>query len=240
MNILDTIVDYKRNEIKERKELYPIKLLEKSIFFKSPTVSLKQYLLRKDKFGIIAEIKRKSPSKDVINKYVDVEKTSIGYMQAGASALSILTDTNFFDGTNEDLTIARKFNYCPILRKDFILDEYQKLHEFAASLQLEVLIEVHNEEELKKIELENKIIGVNNRDLTTFTTNIQTSIDLSRFIPDNCVKVSESGISNPSTVLSLREVGFKGFLIGEHFMRSAAPELACKKFIEELSSNNVN
>src|SRR6185369_12238394 len=173
MNILEKIVEYKRKEVDERKSLYPVKLLEKSIYFSSPVVSLKKYLLREDKVGIIAEIKRKSPSKGMINQHVSIERTSIGYMQAGASALSILTDTEFFSGKNEDLTMARKFNYCPILRKDFIIDEYQiveaksigadailllanvlsaseikDLAKFAKSIGLEVLLELRDKGEL--------------------------------------------------------------------------------------------
>src|SRR4051812_48725049 len=119
MNILEKIIEHKRKEVEESKSLYPVKLLEKSIYFNSPVVSLKKYLLREDKVGIIAEIKRKSPSKGMINQHVSIERTSIGYMQAGASALSVLTDLEFFGGKNEDLMMARKFNYCPILRKDF-------------------------------------------------------------------------------------------------------------------------
>src|SRR5688572_19192414 len=174
MNILDQIIEYKRKEVSERKELYPVKFLEQSIYFGTQPVSLKKYIQREDKSGIIAEIKRKSPSKGVINPHVSVERTSIGYMQAGASALSVLTDKQFFGGSNEDLTIARKYNFCPILRKDFTIDEYQiveaksigadailliaavlssdqinKLTGFAHSLGLEVLLEVHDEEELK-------------------------------------------------------------------------------------------
>src|ERR1022692_2549821 len=115
MNILDKIISHKRKEVEELKSLYPVKLLEKSIFYNSPCISLKEYLLRHDKVGIIAEFKRKSPSKGIINKYAPVERTSIGYMQAGASALSVLTDSEFFGGKSEDLKTARKFNYCPIL-----------------------------------------------------------------------------------------------------------------------------
>ena len=169
MNILDQILAHKETEVAERKSLYPVKLLEKSIFFPTQPVSLKKYLLREDKSGIIAEIKRKSPSKGVINPHVSIERTSIGYMQAGASALSVLTDQKFFGGSNDDLMIARKFNYCPILRKDFVIDEYQiveaksigadailliaaalapeklaSLCAFAHTLKLEVLMEVHD------------------------------------------------------------------------------------------------
>ena len=125
MNILDQIIEHKRKETEERKSLYPVRLLEQSIYFGTKPVSLCHYIRRRDKSGIIAEIKRKSPSKGVINAYVSVERTSIGYMQAGASALSVLTDKQFFGGSNDDLTVARKFNFCPILRKDFTLDEYQ-------------------------------------------------------------------------------------------------------------------
>src|SRR5688572_22754861 len=127
MNILDQIIEYKRKEVSSRKELYPVKLLEQSIFFSSPTVSLKKYIQREDKTGIIAEFKRKSPSKGVINAYAPVERTTIGYMQAGASALSVLTDKHFFGGSNEDLSLVRKFNFCPIIRKDFTVEEYQIL-----------------------------------------------------------------------------------------------------------------
>src|SRR5215218_7938188 len=125
MNILDKTIAHKRKEVEETKSLYPVKLLEKSIYFKTTPVSLKTYLLKKNLSGIIAEFKRKSPSKGMINEYAPVERTSIGYMQAGASALSILTDTKYFGGKNSDLTKARQSNYCPILRKDFIVDEYQ-------------------------------------------------------------------------------------------------------------------
>src|SRR5688500_15119050 len=125
MNILDQIIAHKRKEVSDRKSLYPVKLLEQSIFFSSPTVSLKKYVQRKDKTGIIAEFKRKSPSKGIINAHASVERTTIGYMQAGASALSVLTDKQFFGGSNEDLVVVRKFNFCPIIRKDFTIDEYQ-------------------------------------------------------------------------------------------------------------------
>jgi len=125
MDILEKIIAFKEKEVAERKSLYPTKLLEKSIYFSSETVSLRNYLLREDKAGIIAEIKRKSPSKGMIHKNVSIEEISINYMQGGASAISVLTDAEFFGGKNEDLTIARKYNYCPILRKDFTIDEYQ-------------------------------------------------------------------------------------------------------------------
>jgi indole-3-glycerol phosphate synthase len=260
MNILEEIIAHKREEVERRKELYPVKLLEKSIHFDAPVVSLKKYLLREDKCGIIAEIKRRSPSKGVINPYVSIERTSIGYMQAGASALSVLTDEKYFGGSNDDLKLARKFNFCPILRKDFIVDEYQlieaksigadailliaaaldpdqikQLSRQAHKLGLEVLMEVHNQEELlNNIHDSVDIIGVNNRDLKTFTTDLETSVSLSDKIPAEYVKISESGIHDPEDIIYLKKSGFQGFLMGEHFMKQSRPEKACADFISRL------
>lgn len=267
MNILEKIIANKEKEVARRKELFPSKLLEESIYFPTPTISLKKYLLREDKHGIIAEIKRKSPSKGMINKHVSIEKTSIGYMQAGASALSVLTDTEFFGGKNEDLTIARKFNFCPILRKDFTIDEYQiieaksigadailliaaalepkklkSLASFAKKFDLEVLMEVHNEDELlTSLCDEIDLVGVNNRDLRTFEVNISTSLKLAEMIPDKFVKVSESGISQPENIVTLKRCGFQGFLIGESFMANSRPHKACYDFIHHLVQieNNI-
>jgi indole-3-glycerol phosphate synthase len=260
MDILETIIARKTSEVAEAKELFPIKLLEQSIFFSSPTVSLKKYVQRADKTGIIAEFKRKSPSKGVINAYASVERTSLGYMQAGASALSILTDKHFFGGSNEDLKTARKYNFCPILRKDFTIDEYQiveaksigadailliaavlspekisKLVEFAHGLQLEVLLEVHNEEELRSnLNSSADLVGVNNRNLKTFDVTIDTSKKLSELIPAGVVSVSESGISNPAIIVELRKFGYQGFLIGENFMKHSRPDEEAKRFTSDL------
>ncbi|MBL3658685.1 indole-3-glycerol phosphate synthase TrpC [Fulvivirga sediminis] len=261
MNILEEIVAHKRKEVSEKKNLFPVRLLEQSIFFHTQSVSLKKYILREDKSGIIAEIKRKSPSKGVINPNVSIERTSIGYMQAGASALSVLTDTKFFGGKNEDLTTARKFNFCPILRKDFTVDEYQiieaksigadailliaavltpeevkSLAKLAHSLGLEVLLEVHNEAELERSFNEYiDLLGVNNRDLASFKVDLNTSISLSEKVPHGVVKVAESGINQPEDIELLKSHGFEGFLIGERFMRSARPEKSAESFIEKLS-----
>lgn len=260
MNILDQIIADKKEEVAKRKSLYPVKLLEQSIYYEGKPVSLKKYIRRPDKVGIIAEIKRKSPSKGVINANVSIERTSIGYMQAGASGLSVLTDTKYFGGKNEDLSTARNFNFCPILRKDFIVDEYQiieaksigadvilliaaalvpeevkSLGQFARSLGMEVLLEVHNEEELERSLNENiDLLGVNNRNLQTFETTIETSKKLVDKIPDEFVKVSESGISDPKIVVDLMQHGFEGFLIGENFMKKGSPEKACRDFIKEI------
>jgi indole-3-glycerol phosphate synthase len=260
MNILDTIIEHKRKEVSDRKSLYPVKLLEQSIFFSSPTVSLKKYVQRKDKTGIIAEFKRKSPSKGIINAHASAERTTIGYMQAGASALSVLTDRHFFGGTNEDLVLVRKFNFCPIIRKDFTIDEYQiieaksigadailliaavltseeskALAAFAHRLGLEVLLEVHDEDELKKnLEVGADLIGVNNRNLKTFDVSIDVSKRLASLIPAGVVKVSESGITSVDTIVELRQYGYEGFLMGENFMKHSRPEVAAMEFMNDL------
>lgn len=261
MDILSEIIENKQKEVAASKELYPVKLLEQSAYFESKPVSLKKYLMRPDKSGIIAEIKRKSPSKGVINSHVSVERTSIGYMQAGASGLSVLTDQNYFGGSSEDLKVARSFNFCPILRKDFMIDEYQiieaksigadvilliasvlnksqieHLGGLAQKLGMEVLLEVHSKEELdRSITDKVDLIGVNNRNLKTFETDVKTSFDLAELIPQEFVKVSESGIAEPSTINELKKHGYEGFLMGETFMKSGRPEKAAKEFIKQLA-----
>ncbi|REG91046.1 indole-3-glycerol phosphate synthase TrpC [Algoriphagus antarcticus] len=271
MNILDKIIAHKHLEVAERSSLVPVKLLEKSVFFEGTVVSMKKYVCDPEKSGIISEFKRKSPSKGLIKGVASVEAVSIGYMQAGASALSILTDTDFFGGSNADLKDARKFNFCPILRKDFIVDEYQileaksigadcilliaatleptrlmELAAFSKSLGLEVLMEVHDSEELERSLCDDlDLVGVNNRNLKTFDVSLQTSMDLVDKIPSGFVKISESGISDPSTLITLKRAGFDGFLIGENFMKSSRPEQAAYNFIKEYKKllkkeNEVN
>jgi indole-3-glycerol phosphate synthase len=261
MNTLQTIINHKKKEVQEKKDLYPVKLLERSIYYNSPCVSLKKYLLRDDLAGIIAEFKRKSPSKGFINKYADIEKTTIGYMQAGASALSVLTDTNFFGGKNEDLSTVRKYNFCPILRKEFTVDEYQIIEaksigadvilliaavldkeqiknfsKLAIRLGMEVLLEIHGEDELDKIIPEIQVVGVNNRNLKTMEISLQNSFDLLSKLPSDVVKVSESGISNAQQLIQLKEAGYNAFLMGEYFMKHSRPEEACMKFIKEVKA----
>ncbi len=259
MNILDKIIARKHAEVAEKSSLVPVKLLEQSIYFESKVVSMKEYVTDPEKSGIISEFKRKSPSKGLINGSASVEGVSIGYMQAGASALSILTDTDFFGGSSADLKEARKFNFCPILRKDFIVDEYQileaksigadcilliaaaleparlkELAAFAKSLGLEILMEVHDGEELERSLCDDlDLVGVNNRNLKTFDVSLQISLDLVDKIPNDFLKISESGISNPETLVELKSAGFDGFLIGENFMKSARPEQAAYTFIKE-------
>jgi len=260
MNILDKIIDHKKKEVAERRIIYPVKQLEQSVLFSRPTVSLKKSLLQKDKSGIITEFKRQSPSKGAINMGADVERTTKGYIEAGASGLSILTDKDFFGGSNTDLIKARSVNDCPILRKDFVVDEYQIveaksigadvilliaaaldpkrikiLASVAQALNLEVLLEIHSLEELEaNLPSMIDMIGVNNRDLKTFEVSLDVSRKLSEHIPKEVVKISESGITFPESVIELRKFGYQGFLMGENFMKHAHPEVAAKEFIDSL------
>ncbi|QDA58689.1 indole-3-glycerol phosphate synthase TrpC [Hymenobacter jejuensis] len=259
--ILDQIIAHKRREVAERQSLVPVKLLERSLYFENQPLSLRKYLLRDDLSGIIAEFKRKSPSKGWINPHAPVERTTLGYMQAGASALSVLTDTEFFGGKNEDLTIARRYNFCPILRKDFVVDAYQileaksigadavlliaavltadevlSLGRFARELGLEVLLEVHDSEELDRTLHADAVnlVGVNNRNLHDFSVSLDTSMELAQRIPAEFVKVSESGLTSAAAIEQLRGAGYRGFLIGEAFMRHSRPEKACSTLVQEL------
>ncbi len=260
MDLLEKIVAQKRTEVEARKGLYTVKLLEKSLYFSAKPVSLRKYVTRADKSGIIAEIKRQSPSKGVLNSNVSIEQTSVGYLRAGASALSILTDSTFFGGSNDDLTAARKLNSCPILRKDFVLDEYQiieaksigadavlliaailspreinSLAALAHSLELEVLLEVHNREEVdENLDATVDLIGVNNRNLKTFEVDLNISKELAEKINPSVVKISESGIDSPAQVIELQSYGYQGFLMGEKFMRDSRPEVQAEEFIREL------
>ncbi len=260
MNILEKIAQHKRKEVEKRKELYPIKLLEQSIYFESPTVKMTDYLTRENASGIIAEFKRRSPSKGAINPYANAEEIPLQYMQAGASALSVLTDSEFFGAKEKDLPTARKFNYCPILRKDFILDEYQiveaksigadcilliakmispseviQLADFAQSLNLQVLLEVHSLEEINPNEnAKIDMMGINNRNLNTFEVNIENSIRLAAQLPKEILKIAESGINDPKVVNMLKREGFDGFLMGEYFMKDSDPGARCQQFIKAL------
>jgi len=258
MNILDKIIEQKKIEVAERKLTATIEHLKESVFYSRAVFSLKQFLLDDTKTGIIAEFKRRSPSKGIINDKVDVEEVTRAYTEFGASCLSVLTDEHFFGGSTKDLKRAR-VNHIPILRKDFIIDEYQivearsmgadvilliaacltpqrvkELATFAKKLQLEVLLEIHNEEELQHICTETEIVGVNNRDLKTFTVDINRSIELSKKIPADKIKIAESGIHDIETILIFKKAGFKGFLIGENFMKQPDPMIAFADFANQL------
>lgn len=259
MHILDKIVRAKRQEIELKRSLLPIPQLEKSVLFERPLSSLAQKLSESPS-GIIAEHKRRSPSKPIINTELSVEEVVKGYREAGVCGISILTDGQFFGGSLDDLLLARASVSTPLLRKEFIIDEYQlieakahgadvvlliaailkvdeirSLATLAKSLGLEVLLEVHNQEELNKnLVPDISMIGVNNRNLRSFEVSIETSISLANQIPDDYIKVSESGIDSVEIISKLRPYGFRGFLIGENFMRSTNPGKVAKEFINQL------
>ncbi|OWK69497.1 indole-3-glycerol phosphate synthase TrpC [Pedobacter sp. AJM] len=260
MNILDKIVLRKKEEIADAKQLISVQDLEKAVHFKRTPHSFKEFLLAEDRTGIIAEFKRRSPSKGLINGVADVAEVTQAYNRAGASALSVLTDIDFFGGKTDDILAARAANDIPILRKDFMIDEYQILEakawgadiilliaailtpkqindfgKFAHDLGLNVLLEVHNLEELERSICPNlDAIGVNNRNLTDFTVDIQTSFNLVNKIPNEFLKISESAISDPKTISALKAAGFHGFLIGENFMKTSDPGAAIKEFIAQI------
>ena len=260
MNILDKIVIDKRKEVNLRKSLIPVSQLEQSVLFERQTYSLAQNL-RVSKSGIIAEHKRRSPSKSVINQDLNVQDVARGYENAGVCGMSVLTDVKYFGGAIDDLLIARASCNLPLLRKEFIIDEYQILEakaygadvilliaailtkaeikqfsEFAKRLNLDVLLEVHNEEELHKSIMPSlDMLGVNNRNLKTFEVSLETSKLLSDQIPNDFVKVSESGISSVDAIKELQPYGYQGFLIGENFMKTDNPGESAKKFINQLT-----
>ncbi|HCY97630.1 MAG TPA: indole-3-glycerol-phosphate synthase TrpC, partial [Polaribacter sp.] len=238
-----------------------IKKLVESPNFARTVLSLKKSLLEVGSTGIIAEFKRQSPSKGIINDTSTIVDVTNGYLNANVAAQSILTDTSFFGGSMADLMEARVINQQkPILRKDFIVDAFQIVEakaigadailliasclkaaelknygQLAIDLGLEVLYEVHTQEDLDKInDLDNKIIGINNRNLNTFEVDIENSIKLADQIPDTCIKISESGISDPKIIMGLKEFGFQGFLIGECFMNTENPGEACQEFISQI------
>lgn len=259
MNILDTIVAQKRKEVETRKLTTPLQILEQQPYFVRPVFSLTGFLADDTRTGIIAEYKRKSPSKGIINANASVEEVTSAYAQH-ASGISVLTDTEFFGGTTADLEKAR-FNNIPILRKDFMIDEYQvyeakamgadvilliaaclshhevnELGACAKGLGMEVLLEIHNEEELGYISDMVDMVGVNNRNLKNFEVDIQTSLQLIDHIPAGKPAIAESGISNVDTIVTLRNAGFSGFLIGENFMKESKPSIAFADFIHQLKA----
>lgn len=261
MTILDKILAAKKKEVDRCRYSVPVSMLEKSEYFRAAGKSLKGALLQKDSSGIIAEFKRKSPSKGLINNRVEVANITTGYVAAGAAALSVLTDWEHFGGTLEDLKLARQLNKCPLLRKDFIIDEYQlveskatgadavlliattladkqllRLAGMAKNLGLEVIIEVHTEKDLQTVNPYIDIIGVNNRDLETFRVDLNVSRILYPLIPEKFIKIVESGISNTLIINELRKTGYKGFLIGEHFMGAGDPVAACRELISGLKN----
>lgn len=260
-DILEEIVAYKKNEVEQfKKELHQIYLEGRVEILKNALIPSMKNALMKSDTGIIAEFKRKSPSKGWINEAATADKVPISYQENGAAAISILTDYHYFGGSNAFIRTANATKVrIPILYKNFIVDEYQiyqakicgasailliaacltkeQCRQFIAKaheLELEVLLEMHNEEETEYAELEPDMYGINNRNLGTFETDVNNSFQLIERLPAEGVKVSESGISDPDTIRQLRACGYKGFLIGETFMKEADPGLALKNFIAQI------
>ncbi|MEO0526435.1 MAG: indole-3-glycerol phosphate synthase TrpC [Bacteroidota bacterium] len=260
MNILDKIVHDKRKEVNLKKQLIPVSQLEASVLFNRAPSSLAN-ALRNNATGIIAEHKRRSPSKSIINQSLNIHDVAKGYEEAGVSGMSVLTDGKYFGGSLDDLHIARASVDIPILRKEFIIDEYQIIEAKASgadvvlliaailskeeikgfsslvkSLGMDVLLEVHNEEELHKSIMPSlDMLGVNNRNLKTFEVSLETSKSLAESIPGDFVKVSESGISTIEAIKELKPHGYQGFLVGENFMKTDNPGESASHFIKELS-----
>lgn len=263
MNILDTIVAHKKGEVAARKAKMSLTDLESRAAFSIPVRPLSEALLNEGSTGIIAEFKRKSPSKGFIKENADVNEITAAYTKFGAACLSVLTDINFFGGSDEDLVQARR-NDIPILRKDFIVDEYQvaeaksigadvilliaacltpaevkHLAEFAGSLGLQTILELHAEEELEHICEATKIVGINNRDLKTFNVDIDRSLRMAEKLPADKIKIAESGIDKIEDILLFKENGFKGFLIGEYFMKQPDTPAAFEAFVQKLRVGNL-
>ena len=258
-NILENIVKERKRTIKKLKQIISEEHWEMMPLFQKECVSLKKALSDRNNNGIIAEFKRASPSKGIINDKVDVFDVVLDYEMNGATGLSILTEPLFFEGNNDDILIVADSITIPILRKDFIVDEYQLIEtkalgadvvlliaavltkletqrftKLAHELGMEVILEIHNEMESDWINDEIDIVGVNNRDLKTFTVDINRSIELSGKIPGDKIRISESGIDDVATIRHLQRYGFNGFLMGEKFMKEKDPGKAFKNFIEKL------
>src|SRR6185295_441807 len=248
-NILEQIVSYKKEEVRNRKAVRPVHFLEKLPEFSRKILSMKDYILDPVKTGIIAEFKKRSPSKGIINAEASVETVTGAYYRYGASMISVLTDEPSFGGSSSDLQRAR-FNALPILRKDFILDPYQltesramgadailliaaclkpaetkTLAATARQLGLEVLLEIYEESELAHLCEEVDVVGINNRDLKTFSVDVDRSIRLAERLPVDKLRIAESGIRDIDTILLMKTAGFNGFLIGEQFMKAPDPAI---------------
>lgn len=254
-DILARIVAHKRSVLPTRKALLPPAALEAMPGFQRQTLSLVQSLRNSNGSGIIAEFKRRSPSKGTINDRCDVCKVAAGYEREGAAAISVLTDEVFFGGTAEDLLAVRSIAAIPLLRKDFVVDEYQilearalgadlilliaacltpadvrRLAAFAHALGLEVLLELHAEEELAHVCPDADLIGINNRDLRTFQVDVERSLRMAAQLPPGRLLVAESGIDSPEQIARFRQHGFQGFLVGERFMKAEDPVEAFRLF----------
>ena len=259
MTILEKITTDKRLQVARDRRTVPIAQLERRPEFVRQRLRLSDFLRRPDRTGIIAEFKRHSPSRGYINRTATVEQVTDAYARHGASGISVLTDEPYFRGDNQDLIAARTTVDLPILRKEFVVEDYQiveaaaigadailliaeclsaaEVRDFARlarQLDLEVLMEIHSEEQLEKWTPDITIIGVNNRNLKTFEVSVENSVNLFPRLPTESVRISESGINDPATIRHLREVGFEGFLIGERFMKAEDPGSSFAAFVEQL------
>ena len=258
-DILERIIQHKRALLPLKKGLMPAAVLERYPYFERKCNPLAESLREGKKTGIIAEFKRKSPSKGVINAEADPVAVAKAYEAYGASAISVLTDDHFFGGSSEDLMSVREAVALPLLRKDFIIDEYQVLEAkawgadlilliaaclkpgevkdlatFARSLGMQVLLELHDEGEIGHVCEETELVGINNRNLRTFEVDVDRSIRMAARLPADRVKVAESGIHSAAQVHGFRDNGFHGFLMGEQFMKSGDPGAAFKSFVYTL------
>ena len=258
MNILERITQTKKVEVLAKKSLVSSSILEQSPLYNRSTLSIAM-ALQNSSSGIIAEHKRRSPSKAVINHSHQLLNVIKAYQENGASAISVLTDTNYFGGSLEDLLLARSTASIPLLRKDFVIDPYQiteakafgadfilliasildkdRIQEFTAyahELNLEVLLEVHSIEELEVSYIEDiDVVGVNNRNLKTFEVDLNTSFDIAKALDPQKVKISESGLSDTQSIKNLKDAGYNGFLIGETLMKNNKPGHALKQLVKQ-------
>lgn len=259
MDILEEIIAHKKIEVAQQKQVFSISDLEREPFFNQQRPSMITSLLDPKKTAIIAEYKRQSPSKGIINEHSTVGEVTEAYTRFGASGISVLTDQKFFGGNISDLHAATT-NSIALLRKDFVIDEYQLLEAkaFGASvvlliaaclsvnevkqlahsakqLGLEVLLEVHNEQEVGHVCDAIDMVGVNNRNLKNFEVSIENSLKLYSLLPKNKLAIAESGISHVNTINTLKQAGFNGFLIGEKFMSDENPAKAFEEFVNNLT-----
>ncbi|MGE5693047.1 MAG: indole-3-glycerol phosphate synthase TrpC [Candidatus Zixiibacteriota bacterium] len=257
MNTLQQIFAHKKKELEETKKRLPMTTMLRSLSVNPPKFLA---ALKKPGPAIVAEFKKASPSAGVISTNGNVEQIALGYVAGGAAALSVLTEKQFFGGSEADLKAAKKIAKLPVLRKDFIFDQYQILEAkswgadavllIAAMLadaklsillqacrkwELEAVVEVHAKSELERaLAFGADIVGVNNRDLKTMRVDVKTSLELAQWMDGHTTFISESGIDSPETAARLYRAGYKGFLIGTHFMRQPDPGKELKKFVTEL------
>jgi indole-3-glycerol phosphate synthase len=258
MNILEKIAAVKREEVRSRKVANPLKNLERSVYFKASMPSFYE-ALTKPVPSVIGEFKRRSPSRGEINLSAGIRQVALGYQNAGIAAMSVLTDEQFFGGNNSDLQEAAALLKIPLLRKDFIVDEYQVVESksigagailliasiltkkevdllsgMAVGMGMDVLFEIHDPADIEKMNQNIRIVGVNNRNLRNFKISINNSADLFQHLPQRCLKVAESGFQTSEDVFRLYQTGYDAFLIGENFMKSEDPGKSAEQFIEDL------